>query len=378
MIPLVAIAAPVMIGFVALSVDYGYVALTMSQLQNAADAAALAGATAYFSNAGMRMSTEELTPLARARAKAYAAMNNAAGAGTVILDEDIALGQHDYYCRTCPLMPDEPWNAVHVFARKTDGSPNGAVPLFFARIFGKTTANVTVQARAVGNDRVSGYRLYKDSIFTPFAIHEDLYNEMLVNGDDAYGYDTDTGSLMIGAADGVREIKLYPWVWVDLPNMEGEDGAGNFGTLTVGLGSQGTSFLEDQILNGISAQELIDAFGTDELVFYDDEHTAETGSRIYNIPGNPGLSVGLKDAVEARLGDVVGFFIHRGLVDTGATSYYKVCNIAFGRVMNVKITGRPTQRAIVLQPSAYYDEWVRVDDSAPSTDGRLGHVSLVQ
>lgn len=366
-----------MIGFVALSVDYGYVALTKSQLQNAADAAALAGATAYFSNAGMRMSTEDLTPLARARAKTYAAMNKAAGAGTVILDEDIALGQHDYYCRTCPLMPDEPWNAVHVFARKTDGSPNGAVPLFFARIFGKTTANVTVQARAVGNDQVAGYHLYKDGIFVPFAIHIDKYQDMLINGPDAFSYNSDADAVS-SAGDGIREITLYPWKWVELPDQDGEDGAGNFGTLTVGLGLQGTSFLEEQIMNGISAQELIDCFGTDDLIFYDDEYTAETGPRIYYAPGNPGLSVGMKDTIEARIGDVIGFFIHNQLQETGSTAIYSICDIAFGRIVDVKLTGAPQKRSLTIQPVAYYDEWVRVDDSAPSTDGRLGHVSLVQ
>jgi hypothetical protein len=368
----------VLIAFTALTVDYGYVVLGKSQLQNTADAAALAGATAYFSNAGMTRSAEELTLLARTRAKTFAYPNEVMTSDMILADSDIMLGQHTFSNWSCPLSAATPWNAVHVTARRTDTSPNGPLSLFFARIFGVTTANVTAHARAAANDRVSGYRLYKDSIFTPFAIHIDLHNWMLENGADAFGYNPDTSAVVIGANDGVREIKLYPWTWKDLPNMDGEDGGGNFGTLTVGLGCQGTLFIEEQIRNGIPAQELIDAFGTDELVFYDDQYTAETGPRTYDIPGNPGISVGMKDSVDFRVGDVVGYFLHDGLVQTGATAYYKICGIAFGRIMDIKITGGPPQRAIVIQPAAYFDEWVRVDDAAPSTNGRLGHVSLVQ
>lgn len=379
--PLVAVTVPVMIGFVALSVDYGYVAVTKAQLQNAADAAALAGATAYFSNAGMRMSTGELTPLARSRAKAISVLNEADGAGVVLGDTDILLGQHDYQNRSGALMPEEPWNAVHVIARKTDTSLNGPVSLFFARIFGKTTANVTTQARAVANDRVAGYHLYKNGLFVPFAIHVQKYEEMLATGPDGYSYNGDADNVL-KSGDGVREITLYPWKWSTLPdaNFNGTDseGAGNFGTLTVGLGSQGTTFLENQIRDGISSQELTDCFGTDELIFYDDEYTAETGPRTYRAPGNPGLSAGLRDAVEARIGDVIGFFIHNGVEDNGSNAVYSICNIAFGRIMDIKLTGQKTQRSLTIQPVSYFDEWVRVDDSAPSTDGRLGHVGLVQ
>ena len=297
---------------------------------------------------------------------------------TLLADTDVMLGQHTFSNWSGPLTANTPWNAVHVTARRTDTSPNGPLSLFFARIFGVTTANVTAQARAAANDRVSGYRLYKDGIFAPFAVHIDLNNYMIANGPDGFSFNPDAARSRSVALMASREIKLYPWKWPELPNMDGSDGSGNFGTLTVGLGSQGTLFLEEQIRSGISAQELIDAFGTDELVFYDDEHTAETGPRIYNIPGNPGVSVGMKDTVDARVGDVIGYFLHKGLVQTGATAYYKICGIAFGRVMDIKITGGPSQRSLVIQPAAYFDEWVRVDDAAPSTNGRLGHVSLVQ
>jgi Flp pilus assembly protein TadG len=379
--PLLAIVVPVLIGFVALSVDFGYVAATKAQLQNAADAAALAGASAYFSEAGMRKSTAELTVLATSRAKTFSALNKAEGRGVVLADADVRLGQHDFADHAGPLLPDEPWNAVDVYARKTADSPNGPVSLFFARIFGKSTTNVTTHARAVAFDRVSGYHLYKDSVFLPFTIHIQRYTQMLASGPDTFSFDGNGGAVS-SSADGIREILLYPWKWSTMPeaNYNGTDseGSGNFGTLRVGLGSQGTSFLEGQILNGISAQELIDCFGTDELVFYDEQHTAETGPRIYPAPGNPGLSAGMADSLRARIGDVVGYFINNGVVMNGSSATYYICGIAFGRVMDIRLTGGKMHRQLVIQPTAYFDEWVRVDDNAPSTGYRLGHVWLVQ
>lgn len=379
--PLVAVTMPVLVAFTALTVDYGYVVLGKSQLQNVADAAALAGASAYFSDSGMRRSNDELTLLARARAKAMAHSNEVMTSDMVLADADVTLGQHNFGNWSGPLSGSSPWNAVHITARRTQGSPNGPLSLFFARIFGVTTANVAAHARAAANDRVAGYRLYKDGIFAPFTIHVDRYNEMLANGPDGYSYQSESGDVWHWG-DGVREIVLYPWKWDTLPekNYDGTDseGSGNFGTLTVGLGSQGTSFLEAQILDGITTQELIDCFGTDELIFYDDQHTAETGPRTYQAPGNPGLSAGMRDAVEARIGDVIGYFINNGVVMNGSNASYSICGIAFGRIMDIRLTGGKHHRHLTLQPVAYFDEWVRVDDSAPSTNGRLGHVSLVQ
>ena len=124
--PLVAVTMPVLIAFTALSVDYGYVVLSKSQLQNVADAAALAGASAYFSNAGMRLSTEELTPLARTRAQSMASSNEVMGADMILVDADVMLGLHDFDNRTGPLSATTPWNAVHVTARRTQGTASKA------------------------------------------------------------------------------------------------------------------------------------------------------------------------------------------------------------------------------------------------------------
>jgi len=373
---MVAVMLPVLLGFAALAVDVGYLQVVKAELQNAADAASLAGASAYYSDAGLKQALEEIDPLARSRAKTVALRNPVTGKGVMLEDQHIFLGQHDVNNRTGPLLSETPWNAVDVTARRTSDSPNGPVGLFFAAIFGIHSTDVVAHARAVGSDHMSGYQLQKDFALIPFTIHEDRYADLCANGPDSYGYT----SSVINGGDGVREIRLYPWRSTELPQAdEGMvDGSGNFGTLNVGLGAQGTTFLEQQIREGITADELQKEFGTSTLTFYDAEHTPETGPRIYEASGNPGLSTGMKDTLLARQGDIIGFFLHRGVVSDGSNAIFSICGLAYGRVMDVRLTGKPKERALVIQPVPWSDEWITVDESAPSTDGKMGRVVLVQ
>ena len=73
---------------------------------------------------------------------------------------------------------------------------------------------------------------------------------------------------------------------------------------------EGTSALESQIRNGIPNTALQSEFATTELKF--------TSSKTYPGTGNPGLSTSIGDSVEARLGQVVGFFVHSSFADNGS------------------------------------------------------------
>jgi len=55
----------------------------------------------------------------------------------------------------------------------------------------------------------------------------------------------------------------------------------------------------------------------------------------------------MQDALEQRIGDVVGFFVHRTFVDPGANCQFTVVNIRFGRIVQVDFTGSPTTRPLV-------------------------------
>ncbi len=138
----------VLIGFASLTVDVGAMYNARNDLQRAADAAALAAA------ARLGDTTAEGDPLANARADAdsYTQMNEVLGR-TVSLDTnyDVTFLRANYnqaantYTFTPTLaMPD----AVRVSVRLTEDSPNGPLGLFFARIFGKDSTDVSASATA--------------------------------------------------------------------------------------------------------------------------------------------------------------------------------------------------------------------------------------
>jgi len=138
----VAILIVVLLGFVALAVDIGYVMVARNELQNAADAAALAGARRMGQNYhdGVDQSTscaENVTSVAQNTAS----KNKAAGMN---LAEDISAGNvvtsigkwdptkppNERFTITC----DYP-NAVKVVAKREGGTTNGPIGTFFAPIF---------------------------------------------------------------------------------------------------------------------------------------------------------------------------------------------------------------------------------------------------
>lgn len=144
----VAVMMAAILGFAALTVDVGAMYNTRADLQRTADASALAAAALLAESGGA-------DPLAAARNAAldYTNRNRVLGQ-TMSLDAsmDITFGRAQYddasnsYAFTpTNLLPD----AVRIQVRHTQDSPNGSVPLYFARIFGITSTEMSASAIAV-------------------------------------------------------------------------------------------------------------------------------------------------------------------------------------------------------------------------------------
>ena len=147
----VAIVIPILIGITALAVDIGYVMATRNELQNVADAAALA-ATRQLGAIYQGMSYAEqqnyiCDPLTiRPIARDVAGKNQAARMGITLNDADIIIGDWDSNALTFDPTLAQP-DAVRVIARR-DGDANGPIATFFARILGIDTVDVTATATA--------------------------------------------------------------------------------------------------------------------------------------------------------------------------------------------------------------------------------------
>lgn len=130
----------VMLGMVAFALDTGYMVLVRTQLQVAADAAAMAGAAV--------MNDTRSTMVAEAQR--FAGYQKAGGKTVDLKDADIQYGTWDATSRT--FTPSStPSNAIKVTARR-DASTGGNL-LFFGRIFGINNFNVQASAVAMANPR---------------------------------------------------------------------------------------------------------------------------------------------------------------------------------------------------------------------------------
>ena len=135
--------------FIAFAVDIGYLCVVRTELQRAADSAALAGIGVLVDEDGtLNLSGAEVT------AQQFGAMNGSAGGGLVLLsDADIKVGVYDVLTHQVVETPGEA-NAIEVIAART-ADRGSAVQLFFAPIMGIQQADVTVRAIAILNG-VSG------------------------------------------------------------------------------------------------------------------------------------------------------------------------------------------------------------------------------
>lgn len=154
---LTAVLMVVLLGFVALTVDSGFIQLTRTQLQSAADAAALSGA--------MELSGTDDPALVRANAAREivqtAAMYRAGDLASVVIDptKDITFGKlvwsgdsQNYKIQWG--LDATPYNVVKVQAlRTTNSDSDNRLPLFFAPAIGTKKADVSAEAIATFQPR---------------------------------------------------------------------------------------------------------------------------------------------------------------------------------------------------------------------------------
>jgi hypothetical protein len=130
----------IMLGFVAFGVDVGYMMLVQTQLQSAADSAAMAAA-ANMSGTQTAMTTA---------AQTYAAYHKAAGTPVTLANADVQYGTWDSTARKFTSSGTAS-NAVKITVRRDNST--GANRTFFGRVLGLNSFNIPVSSIAIGNPR---------------------------------------------------------------------------------------------------------------------------------------------------------------------------------------------------------------------------------
>ena len=286
----------------AFAIDVGYMAMVRTEAQRCADAAALASAWEMVGESRLRGDYFRTYYGARSKAREFAARNRVGvnenpvlqwNIGNSDAEGDIVLGRlEDPSDKTERLSLKNPttFNAVNVRLHCT-ADRNQQSPFFFGRLSGLASFDTVATATAVFSDNVRGFRPTENlnASLLPFTLKRADWITQIIDGagGDNWSYDGQ-GNLAPGS-DGIPEIVLFP---VDVREGNDEVGSGNFGTINIGTSNNATETLVRQIREGLSA---------DDLAAYDGTFALDSsGSLMLN--GDPGLSIGLKSAID----DVVG------------------------------------------------------------------------
>jgi Flp pilus assembly protein TadG len=344
---LTAIMLAFMLAMIAFAVDIGYLLVARTELQHAADAAALAAAADLIPDSGglygqPDMSAEITT--ARNRAITFSAANRVRNVAPAVdpntsnsTSGDIVIG---YLAN--PSDPSQNMsfadlnksNAAQVRVRRTAGQ-NGEVALFFSRIFGINSRAVEATATAaLRTESFSSFKTPDDGTnlpILPITLKIDAWNDMLNGiGPDDLGWDQSKGLTHKG--DKVLEIELYP----------DSTTPGNFGTIDIGSSSNSTSDIARQITDGISPSDMAQMPGG-QLGF-------DSNGQL-SLNGDTGVSASIQNELKSIIGQPRMIPIYKSVANPGDNAMYSICEFVGIRVMAVKLTGSLALKSVTIQPA---------------------------
>jgi hypothetical protein len=214
----VVIVLPVLLGFMALAVDTGYLFSVNARLRRTADAAALAAASQLPDADDVLAAAQEMGSF------------NEPAHGMVIAASDVIMGNWDVDTRVfAPLT--EPYNAVQLTARRAAAN-NNAVELFFAKLLGVSKSDLSATAVAYREGAGTGFRfLIDDEMFdTDEPAIEDLAASMgktsdyiLRDNDGDHFIDLPPGAILDLPTGQVGDEALFDVTWEDFPFTNSSD-----------------------------------------------------------------------------------------------------------------------------------------------------------
>ncbi len=375
---LCAIALTLFFTFLAMSVDIGWIMLAKSELQSAADSAALAGAAQL---------SEGNLDLARDYSQQFSSYNFAAKENIALdrnesndLDGGIVAG----YLQN-PLDLSDPlqteglslYNTVQVETRRS-AEINGPLRMFLGFFTGLEEVTVRTRAAATLDDRVYGFDATpggSDSLsgknvgLLPFAIYNQTWNSIYSSNyspgpedcppgplSDEFAYDN--GHVRSGP-DDIPEVKLYPNRSLNC----GLPGApGNFGTVDIGYSDNSTADLVRQILEGVRPDELA---AVDNLILTDNGH----GTSTKWLEGDTGVSSAVKSALEQIIGQPRCIPLFMNMTGSGGdNARYEICGFVGVRIMEVRMTGPLENRYVRVQKCIIHESNAIIHPDAPHSN----------
>ncbi|HUT09747.1 MAG TPA: pilus assembly protein TadG-related protein [Thermoguttaceae bacterium] len=307
---------------VAFAVDIGQVVLMRTQLQVAADSAAMAAGTV-----NMTRSADEVI----ATARQFSDYHTAGGKQISLDPSDVEFGCWDYSRRTfTPTVFSV--NAVRVTTRRW-AETDSESPLVFGKLMGVGAFSMETKAVAAFVENFIGFQPPSsgDGVpMLPIAIDQESWAALETGGSsDAWTWDEETQQV-IPVSDGLSEVNIYP---------QDTGAAGNCGTVDIGPDNNSTADLRRQILDGLSAED---------LSYHGGELALEPGGAL-ELGGDPGLSAGIESALEAVIGQPRIVPVYSQVSGSGNNARYTIVGFAGIRVMDVNLSGNKKDKRLTVQ-----------------------------
>jgi len=381
-VPLTAIMLVMLMAFLALTIDLGYITLVHCELQNAADAAALAGASQVLDKNLLKGTNNQSTAITsvisncNTQAMNYSSYNKGGGV-SLLLDagssnssnessKDVVVGyfsnpsdKSQTMTRTDPANGPVP-NAVQITVHR-DTNGNGSLPLFFAKALGMSTSDLKISATACCAGEVKGFKIqtagYTTCKLLPYTLNYDTWMAAVVGvngnaptGPDTFARTTPNSSTsppanVTSGSDGIHEVKLFP-----LTNGSGGSGVepGNFGQVDIGSNNNSTNDVKRQILYGPNAADL----GTSNFpngCQLGADATSPTGYSM-SLQGDTGVSAGVETEFQSIIGQARIIPLYKSVSGNGNNAQFTIVKFVGVTVLEVDLHGSLSDKHITIQP----------------------------
>jgi hypothetical protein len=334
-----------LLSLLALSVDYGFLLCIRTDLQRAADQAALAGVRDLIPDA---FGDQDLDKV-RATVREYLKMNM--GDDFTVLDSDIKIGRYDpdTVYDSVDILDNGIFDTVRVVVRH-DEMANRSISLYFARLFGRTEADVrAVSTAALQKGRYMGPGT---GVF-PFAMDINVWNTL------------ETGEMASIYGDG------------KVTDEFGKTIPGNWGTVDIGPTSNSTNELSEQIINGLSQNDIDSLYDQNAI----SDPTVIDAHEEMSLNAESGLSAALEHAVSEVEGTNKVMPIFKTVSGEGNNAYYEIEGWAAVTVADAKFQGNK-KTYITIQKSYLYDQYLRpgndLSDTSETIEGAFTSPVLIQ
>jgi len=376
LVPLAALLMIPVMGMCAFSIDAGYIVLVQTDLQNAADAAALAGAeqlqeqyvqytlpsltsgqqqtvltdtTTNVAPSGTYGTTNYVPGSPMYTAEQYAHYNKAGSVALTVPNSDVTFGFTDQNRNYTSYDGSTFPNTITVVTRR-DTTANNPIDLFFGPLYNKSqqsltaTASSTIYSGNVTNlTPISGV----DAHILPVALDINIWKNFYTTGLSP------DGTKHYSPINGLPEIKVYP---------NNTNTPGSFSLVDVGPASTKTPTFRSWIDNGETPNDIQYLLDNNLLPVSPVNSQGDPGPK--NWPVGPGMTSTLVSDFQSEMGkpNLIPLFIpkdsspstYTAAYGTGSNATYNIAGFVSVTLSEASGSGNANM-TIAIQPMAIVD-----------------------